>query len=72
MGLIMSKPPQLDMTMAQAHVYIEKMEHVTISLMTVYNWAVRGKRGSILQTKMKLGQRFTTQKWIREFIHNVR
>jgi hypothetical protein len=68
----MTTPPKLDLTLAEAHAFIEKMEHVTISLQTVYNWTEHGKRGQVLRTKVKAGQKFTTQAWIREFLDAIR
>ena len=68
----MSGPPRLDMTMAEAHQFIEKMEGVEVSLQTVYNWATVGRKGVVLRTRTKAGQRFTTQKWVREFLDGIR
>ena len=64
----MTSPPKLDMTLYETHVYIEKVEGITISLQTVYNWANRGRRGKLLRTKHKAGMLHSTQRWVREFL----
>ena len=67
----MPSPPKLDMTIYETHVYIEKMEGITISIQTVYNWIKRGRRGKILRTKSKAGMLYSTQKWVREFLEGA-
>lgn len=67
----MTGPPKLDLTMDDAHAWIEAAEGVTISRQTVYNWTKAGKLGSVLQTKMIAGQRYTRIAWIKEFLDAV-
>lgn len=59
------------MTMADARDFLLRMEGVTVTLQTLYNWATNGRRGVVLKTKTKLGQRYTTQRWIREFLSGI-
>lgn len=67
----MTGPPRLDLSIDEAHAWIEQHEHTTITKQTVYNWANKGRKGHVLQTHLVAGKKKTRIAWIKEFLDAV-
>lgn len=60
------------LTMAGAAAFVAAETGVKRTRATMYNWAMNGMKSGMarvkLQTEIRAGQRFTTEKWIRDFL----
>ena len=48
--------------------YLKKTHGITVSRVTVYNWANKGKRGTLLASTTKAGHRYTTKEDVDAFV----
>ena len=63
--------PPRKMRLSEVPAYLDREHNIEGTRQTVYNWAQKGKKGTLLQTTTKAGQLYTTENWVDEFVESV-
>jgi len=64
-------PPSRKMKLGEVPRYIYLRKAFYVTRQTVYNWVKNGKQGQKLRTISVGGVKFTTERWINEFLANI-